>query len=170
MAGGYGASSASQYKWTFNTVWAPTTATTAESFLWYRAHPKVRLGVAHLWKQNALRWLASVNILEETPTTPALNASAGVQGIGTGNPGYSATLEKNFGAFNVYAGMGFRSNEEHTHLLGGMKYAFENGVSVGLQLDGHQEHPFVVYTKDQMIYGAYLIDLKSPALMLGYRF
>jgi hypothetical protein len=170
VAGGYGAGSALEYKWTYNTVWAPTTVTTAESFLWYRAHPRVRLGVAHLWKQNALRWLASVNLAAETATLPALNASVGVQGIGTGNPGYSATLEKNFGAFNGYLGVGWRSNESHSHLLGGVKYAFENGVSVGLQLDGHQEHPFVVYTEGQMVYGAYLIDLKSPALMVGYRF
>lgn len=74
------------------------------------------------------------------------------------------------GALNVYAGIGFRSNESHSHLLGGAKYAFEGGVAVGLQLDGHQEHPFMVYTKDQTIYGVYLIDFKSPALMIGYRY
>ncbi len=101
---------------------------------------------------------------------PALNASIGVQGIGTGNPGYSATLEKNVGAFNAYLGVGFRSNEPHSHLLGGVKYAFDSGLAIGMQLDGHQEHPFAVYTDGQMIYGAYLIDLKSPALMVGYRF
>jgi hypothetical protein len=114
--------------------------------------------------------LASVNLIEETASSPALNASAGVQGIGTGNPGYSATLEKNWGAFNAYGGVGYRSNEEHSHLLGGMKYAFQGGLTVGLQLDGHQEHPFVVHSVGQTMFGAYLIDLKSPALMAGYRF
>ena len=93
-----------------------------------------------------------------------------MQGIGTGNPGYSATLEKNFGHFNAYGGVGFRSNESHSHLLGGAKYALEGGVAGGLQLDGPQAHPFLVYTKCQTIYGAYLIDFKSPALMVGYRF
>jgi hypothetical protein len=130
----------------------------------------VRLGVAHLWKQNAFRWLASVNISPETATMPALNGSVGVQGIGTGNPGYSATLEKNFGQFNAYVGLGWRSNEPHSHLLGGVKYAFESGLALGVQLDGHQEHPFAVYSAGQMLYGAYLIDTKSPALMVGYRF
>ncbi len=151
-------------------MWAPTTVTTAETFLWYRADPRVRLGVAHLWKQNSLRWLASVNLVPETFDSPAINASVGVQGIGTGNPGYSATLEKNLGALNAYMGIGFRSNESHSHFLGGAKYALEGGVALGMQLDGHQKHPFAVFTEGQTLYGAYLIDFKSPAFMVGYRF
>lgn len=150
-------------------MWAPSTVTTAESFLWYRAHPRLRLGVAHLWKQNALRWLASGNLVPETEALPALNASVGVQGIGTGNPGYSATLEKNVGAFNGYMGLGWRSNEPHSHALGGVKYT-QGEWTLGFQLDGHQEHPFLVWTRDHHMVGAYLIDLKSPALMAGYRF
>jgi hypothetical protein len=117
-----------------------------------------------------VRWLASVNVVPETDTLPALNASAGVQGIGTGNPGYSATLEKNLGAWNAYLGVGWRSNEPHSHALGGVKYSLANGLTLGMQLDGHFEHPFAVYSQDQAIYGAYLIDFKSPALMVGYRF
>jgi hypothetical protein len=39
-----------------------------------------------------------------------------------------------------------------------------------MQLDGHHEHPFAVYTQGQHIFGAYLIDFKSPAVMVGYRF
>lgn len=155
--------------WTYNTVWAPTTVTTAESFLWYRAQPRVRLGVAHLWKQNSLRWLASVNVLPETDGLPSLNASVGVQGIGTGNPGYSTTIEKNVGPLNAYVGLGWRSNEAHSHPLGGVKYTVDDWT-LGLQLDGHQEHPFLVWSRDQHLVGAYLIDLKSPALMVGYRF
>jgi hypothetical protein len=170
VAGGYGAGSASQYKWTYNTVWAPTTVTTAESFLWYRADPRVRLGVAHLWKQNALRWLASVNLIPETPDLPAFNVSAGVQGIGTGNPGYSGTLEKNWGPFNAYAGVGFRSNESHSHGLLGVKYTFDGAYTLGFQDDGHQAHAFFVVSQGPALFGAYLVDLKSPALMAGYRF
>ena len=144
--------------------------TKAESFLWYRATPRIRLGVAHLWEQNAFRWLASVNIVPETEELPALNASAGVQGIGIGNPGYSATLEKNMGPFNAYAGAGWRSNESHTHFLGGAKYQIDPEWTLGIQLDGHQEHPFVVWSRDHYMLGAYLVDLKSPALMVGFRF
>lgn len=132
------------------------------------------LGLAHLWKQNAVRYLASVNAVPQTDRLPALNLSAGVQGIGTGNPGYSATLEKDFvwkgSDWNVYAGIGFRSNESHPHLLGGAKVSLAGDWTVGLQADGHDVHPFVTKALGPYVAGAYLIGGKSPALMLGYRF
>jgi len=134
----------------------------------------LRLGIAHLWKQNAFRGLASVRLAKETMTSPAIYASAGVQGIGTGNPGYSLTGEKNFamkeGVLNTFAGIGFRSNENHSHLVAGGKFAFPNGFSLGVQHDGHATHPFVSYTKQGWIVGFYLIEGKSPGYMLGKRF
>lgn len=149
--------------------------TTAESFLWYSAHPRVQLGVALLWKQGAVRYLASVRISPETATLPGINLSAGVQGIGTGNPGYAATFEKNWdttsGKFNAFAGIGFRSNENHAHALGGFKFSPAGSpFTVGLQLDGHDKHAFVTYTNREWSYGLYLIKLQSPALMVGVRF
>jgi hypothetical protein len=155
-------------------VYAPSTVTTAETFIWYNATPDLRLGVAHLWKQNAFRFLGSYRFVKETATTPALYASVGVQGIGTGNPGYSVTAEKNFevpeGHFNIFAGIGLRSNESHGHPVGGVKFSFRNGFSVGIQADGHQEHPFVTYSKEHLILGFYLIDGKNPAYLIGARF
>jgi len=134
----------------------------------------VSLGLAHLWKQNAVRYLASVNAIPQTDRLPALNLSAGVQGIGTGNPGYAATLEKDFAlegvSWNVYAGIGFRSNESHSHLLGGAKVSLANDWALGVQADGHDVHPFVTKSFGPLIAGAYLIGTKSPAFMLGYRF
>lgn len=146
----------------------------AETFLWYRPHPRVSLGLAHLWKQNALRYLAAVNLVPQTARTPGLNASVGVQGIGTGNPGYSATLEKDWKLagvdWNVYAGVGLRSNEEHAHGLGGAKASFGSGWSLGLQLDGHDVHPFVTKSEGPYVAGFYLVASKSPAFMVGMRF
>ena len=155
-------------------VYAPSTVTTAETFVWYTVNDDLRLGVAHLWKQNAFRALASVRLAKETMALPAVYASAGVQGIGTGNPGYSLTAEKNFhskeGTFNAFAGVGFRANESHSHLVAGGKFGFTNGFSIGVQHEGHGTHPFVSYTKDGWIAGFYLIEGKSPAYMLGRRF
>lgn len=105
---------------------------------------------------------------------PGLFASVGVQGIATGNPGYSVTAEKNLsvkeGQFNVFGGVGFRSNEEHLHGVGGAKFAFPSGWTIGLQLDGHQRNPFVTYGRNGAILGVYLIDGKDPAYMAGLRF
>jgi hypothetical protein len=147
--------------------------TEAETFIWYQANPRVSLGVAHLAKQNAFRWLASVNIVPETAKLPALNASAGVQGIGTGNPGYSLTGEKNWsspqGSFNFYAGLGLRSNESHAHGLFGFKYTTVNNWAIGLQNEGHQTHPFITYSFDQMTAGIFLINGKNLATMIGVR-
>ena len=155
-------------------MYAPSTVTTAETFVWYTVNDALRLGVAHLWKQNAFRGLASVRLAKETMTKPAFYASAGVQGIGTGNPGYSLTAEKNFptseGTLNAFAGVGFRSNESHAHAVAGAKFAFPNGFSIGAQHEGHSTHLFVSYTKDGWIVGFYLIEGKSPAYMLGRRF
>lgn len=148
--------------------------TTAETFVWYRPHPRVSLGLAHLWKQNAVRYLASVNAIPQTDKLPGLNLSAGVQGVGTGNPGYSATLERDVASgdvsWNLYAGIGFRSNESHSHWLGGAKVALPDEWTLGVQADGHDVHPFVTKSVETYIVGAYLIELKSPALMVGYRF
>lgn len=148
--------------------------TTAETFVWYRAHPRISLGVAHLWKQNSLRWLASVSLVPESGPWPQINGSIGVQGIGTGNPGYSLTAEKSWqvgtGRANAYVGVGWRSNEDHSHFLGGFKYSPDNVWTLGLQLDGHDRHPFVTYSWERYVAGFFLIDGKAPAYMLGVRF
>jgi len=156
-------------------VYAPGSVTEAETFVWYRAMDRLRLGVGYLHKQNAVRWLASFQIAPETATLPSVNASIGVQGIGTGNPGYSVTAEKNFSGehgrgLNAYTGLGFRSNENHAHWIGGARYSFGNGLALGIQLDGHDHNPFVVYTAGQTLFGFYLIDAKRPAYMAGVRF
>lgn len=161
-------------KWLINTVYAPTTVTTAETFLWYSVTPSISLGLAHLWKQNALRYLASVRLAAETAKSPGFYASAGVQGIGTGNPGFSATAEKNFQLdgvrVNAFAGLGFRTNERHTHPVGGIKFEFADRITLGLQWEGHHAHPFVTKGFGPFIAGVYLIEGKSPGLMFGARF
>ena len=105
---------------------------------------------------------------------PAVNVSAGVQEIGTGNPGYSGTLEKNwmlgFGTLNAYAGVGYRSNESHVHAVGGVKLAFANGITIGIQDDGHQRNPFLTLSRGAWTAGVYLVGFKSPAYLVGVRF
>lgn len=137
-------------------------------------NPRLTLGVAHLWKQNAFRVLGSYNLVPETARLPALNVSVGVQGIGTGNPGYSGTMEKNFllpfGTINVYAGAGFRSNENHVHAVGGVKLSLRSGIAIGLQDDGHQRNPFATFSKDWWTAGVYLVGGTRPAYLVGVKF
>lgn len=105
---------------------------------------------------------------------PSLNGSIGVQGIGTGNPGYSLTGEKNWrvkgGSFNAFAGVGYRSNEDHLHSIGGMKYQWNSGLAVGIQLDGHDHNPFVIQNYKNILAGIYWIDATRPAFIIGARF
>lgn len=142
--------------------------------MWYRAHPRLRLGIAELSKQGAFRFLASGTLVLESAHSPAVNFSVGVQGIGTGNPGYSSTLEKNFKFgdenLNVYFGIGFRSNESHSHPVAGVRYSMSNGVGFGIQEDGHQHSPFVTVNHDQWLVGLYYVGFKNPAFLVGYRF
>jgi hypothetical protein len=132
------------------------------------------VGLAHLWKQNAFRFLGSYTAVPETQKLPALNFSVGVQGIGTGNPGFSGTLEKNFlvsfGTVNVYAGLGLRSNEDHGHPVGGVKLTLPSGIALGLQDDGHKRNPFATYSKDWWTAGVYLVGGKTPAYLVGLRY
>ena len=134
----------------------------------------MQLGVAFLWKQQAFRFLGSYQLITETAKRPSLSVSAGVQGIGTGNPGFSATLEKGFqqgpGRLVVFGGVGLRTNESHAHPVGGVKYTPDGRWTLGLQHDGHEGHPFLTFTQDQFIVGGYLIDFRRPALMLGIKF
>ena len=101
-------------------------------------------------------------------------ASVGVQGIGTGNPGFSVTAEKNFemdgGRFNVFAGVGLRSNEDHGHPIWGAKYSWASGLTLGIQDEGHQRHPFVTFARNGWVVGFYLIGGEAPAYMVGVRF
>lgn len=153
---------------------APGSATDAETFLWYDASPDLKLGVAHLAKQGAFRVLGSYRLVTETPTRPSFHVGAGLQGIGTGNPGYNARAEKLFhtpaGEVTAFAGIGFRSNEGHAHGLGGLKLRLECGFAVGVQADGHQTNPFLTFSKGQWTTGLFLIDGRNPAYLLAARF
>ncbi len=131
------------------------------------------MGVAYLHKQSAFRGLVAYTLSPETDKLPSLNGSIGVQGIGTGNPGYSLTLDKHFiqsvGTFNVFVGLGYRSNEDHLHPLGGVRYDFSSGLTLGLQADGHDLNPFATYRLCDVFGGLYLINGKRPAYIFGYR-
>lgn len=174
MAGGYGASSANQYRWLLNSVYAPTTETEDETFLWYSVNQRLSLGVGFLAKQGAFRAMGSYMLSPEKATMPSLNFSAGVQGIGSGNPGISLTSEKNFvtshGAFNVFVGLGYRTNIKTLRPVGGLKYSPTQHWTIGYQNDGENEYPFVTYTSGRMSYGLFLIAFESPAILVGTRF
>jgi hypothetical protein len=175
MAGGYGASSASgNYRWLLNTVYAPTTVTTDETFLWYSVNPRLTIGTAFLLKQSAFRALGSYLLSPETDRLPSTHFSAGVQGIGTGNPGLSLTAEKNWlldpGSFNAFVGLGYRTNVRTARMVGGFKFSPDGQWNFGYQNDGVSQYPFLTYSQGPFTYGAYLINFKSPAFMLGFAF
>jgi hypothetical protein len=178
VGGGFGASKATtkeKPKWMLNTVWAQGTETEAESFLWYRVNARLQVGVAYLWRQQAFRGLATYVLSPETSKAPMLSAGFGLQGIGTGNPGYFLTAEKTLdtkiGTFNGFLGAGYRSNEDHSHALGGLKFTpTASPYTFGVQLDGHQGHLFVTRDFGAWSLGAYLIDMKAPGAMLSVRF
>jgi hypothetical protein len=154
-------------------VWAPGTVTEGESFLWYRAEPRLQLGIAYLWNQRAFRGLGNYTLLRETERTPGVHVGVGLQGIGTGNPGYFATTEKTFrsesGSLNGFVGVGFRANESHGHLLGGFKFTPEDGPwTLGVQADGHNVHPFITRRFDDMALGLYLVNSKTLGVMVSW--
>lgn len=162
-------------RWLFNTVIVPDSVTGAESFLWYDADPRLKVGLAYLWNQEAFRALATYQLVMETADRPALVASAGVQGIGIGNPGYSMTLQKSWDAqggnrWTAYGGVGFRSNEDHLHLLGAIRYDLAGPWSFAVQSDGHQSYPIATWSDGSLVLGGYLIDWEKPALLIGHRF
>ncbi|MBA3726507.1 MAG: hypothetical protein H0W86_08650 [Armatimonadetes bacterium] len=105
---------------------------------------------------------------------PSAHISVGVQGVGTGNPGWTGRLEKNFrteaGNLNVFGGIGLRSNEDHAHPVAGTKLEMPSHISLGLQWDGHNAHPFATYGLDRYIVGFYLIGGKTLGYLFGARF
>jgi hypothetical protein len=174
VAGGFGASSASEEKnkWVLTTVYAPETVTRAESFVWYRPDERLQVGVAYLWRQGAFRGLANYIVIPEGERHPDLRVGLGLQGIGTGNPGYFVTSEKNFslpeGRLNAYVGVGFRANENHGHPLGGVKFTPPGPWTLGIQHDGHAAHPFIIYdTGGSPKLGLYLIEGRSLGFMIS---
>ncbi|HRK21221.1 MAG TPA: hypothetical protein PLX06_05405 [Fimbriimonadaceae bacterium] len=174
MAGGYGASSASgNTKWMLNTVWWPGSLTEDETFLWYSVNPRLTVGTAYLLKQKAFRALGSYLLSPETATLPSTHISAGVQGIGTGNPGYSFTSEKNWDVngtgVNIFLGVGYRTNRKILRGVGGFKLS-RGQLTVGYQNDGVEQYPFATISFGQWSTGFYLIGFKSPAYILGVRF
>ena len=117
--------------------------------------------------------LGNYLVIPETARTPNLRVGFGLQGIGTGNPGYFATSEKGFivsGArVSAYLGVGFRSNEAHGHFLGGLKVTPPGHWTFGVQQDGHDTHPFAIVGLDRNWSAwLYLVETKSPGLMISY--
>jgi hypothetical protein len=113
-------------------------------------------------------------VVDEGPKTPNLKVGAGVQGIGTGNPGFFATSEKNFlwpdGGINVYAGLAARSNEDHVHGVGGVRLDPHGPWALGLQLDGHQGHPYLTHATGRIVLGFYLVGYERAGYLVGVRF
>lgn len=135
---------------------------------------RLTLGTAYLLEQNAFRALGSYLLSPETATLPSTHVSVGIQGIGTGNPGYSATAEKNWnltrGSFNAFVGIGYRTNRRIGRMVGGMKYAGSGHWSVGVQNDGLQTDPFATVSQGNWTAGLYFLDFERPAYMLSTRF
>jgi len=97
---------------------------------------------------------------------------AGLQCIGTGNPGYFLTLEKTWStqawALSGYAGAGYRTNESHGHGLGGLKVTPAGSRwTLGFQADGHDSHPFVTHQFKEMTLGVYLVNMKSLGVLVS---
>lgn len=155
-----------------NTVYAPDTVTEGETFLWHNVDRRLQVGVAYLWKQNAYRGLANYELVPETANRPNLRVGFGLQGISTGNPGYFVTSEKNahdeIADVSVFFGIGARANESHGHLIGGFKITPYGGDwTLGMQMDGHANSPFVTYrVAPGVSIGYYSIDMKVDGFML----
>ena len=145
-----------------------------ETFVWYRATDRLQIGAALLWKQGAVRGLANYELIPERAIAPNLRVGFGLQGIGTGNPGYFATSEKTFslkeGSLTSYIGIGFRTNEDHTHGLGGVKLTPAGSLwTLGVQFDGHWVHPFVTLSlRDGWTAGVYFVEGRSLGLLIGW--
>lgn len=110
-------------------------------------------------------------LISEKPDSPSLRIGFGLQGIATGNPGFFATSEKkwilqHFG-LDAYVGIGYRTNENHFHALAGGKISFHDGISLGIQSDGHERNLFLTWSKDMLSIGFYWINFESPAFMIS---
>ncbi|KAA0228241.1 hypothetical protein FCG40_03130 [Fimbriimonadia bacterium ATM] len=132
------------------------------------------MGLAYLWKQNAVRILGNYVLIEEAPSRPNLKIGFGIQSITTGNPGVFATSEKNFavpeGKLNVYVGIAVRSSEDHVHGVGGIKFEPQGSWAFGLQIDGHDVHPYITHRIGNVIVGYYLASFESSGYFVGVRF
>ncbi len=170
VAGGFGASSQTERNWNLSTLYVPRSVTEAETFLWYRADPRLQFGVAHLSKQNAIRFLLSANLVPEREKTPSVNIMLGTQETTTGNPGYAMTFEKRWDKLSTYVGIGFRRTDSRARLIGGARYTFAPQYSIGIQEDGLREHLFVTHDRGDVFGGLYLYDLQLPGILFGVRF
>ncbi len=154
-----------------NSLWVPGSETEAETFLWHTPQPRLNVGLAYLHKQEALRVLATYEVIPSDRGLPNLRLGFGVQGIGTGNPGYFATTEREVrtaaGELASFAGIGLRANESHSHGLLGLRFSPNGPWSVGVQHDGHGRHLFAAHKAATATFGIYLVDMKSLGLLVG---
>lgn len=161
-------------KWQLNTVYAPGSATTGETFLWHNVDDRLQVGVALLWKQGAFRGLANYKLIQAKNGGWGLRAGFGLQGISTGNPGFYVISEKSAHTDDVeyaaYLGLGLRTNENHGHALGGFKVSpAKSNWTLGVQIDGHQTSPFATARLGKGVSaGYYWIDTKASGYMIGF--
>lgn len=155
-------------------MYAPNSATTGETFLWHNVNDRLQVGVALLWKQGAFRGLANYKLVPAKPGRWGVRAGFGLQGISTGNPGFYLISETAGTAdsleYAAYVGLGFRTNENHGHALGGFKVSPTNANwTLGVQIDGHEASPFATLRLGKGVTaGYYWIDTRMSGYMIGF--
>lgn len=155
-------------------LWTPGAGTDGRTSVWFNPVTKLQLGGVYFWRQGTVRLVANWMLIGETLVSPAIRIGHGVQGVGSGKTVTFATLEKStgFADLNIegYVGLSVRGFEGHFHELYGIKVTPTGPITVGLQFDGHNSHPFATYRLQSGSASVYLVNGKSLGFMYSMRY
>lgn len=145
-------------------------AISSESWASYNIVGGYSVGLAYQWGPRKFRPVSTVKLVDDAAWHPGLTWRSGFRSFATGEIRESMAVNQTFGATTLFVGISTNSGFGNARAVGGGSYDFQNGAIVGFQADGRRVMTFVNYSKDGPVLGAYLVDWKHPAYLLGWRF
>lgn len=145
-------------------------AVSSETWASYNIFGGYSIGLAYQWGPRKFRPVSTVKLVDDAAWHPGLTWRSGFRSFATGQIRESLSVDQRFGWATLSLGLSTDSGFGHGRAIGGGNYDFQNGFLVGFQADGRRVMTFVNYAKNGPVLGAYLIDWKHPAYLLGWRF
>ncbi len=145
--------------------------TRTQTFLFVRPVKQFQLGLAYIWANESVRLIGSYELLPQAQSTPGLSAGFAFQDAFENKASPFAVLTRRFVGQSIraegYWGATQRPNEEHLHLIGGVKVSLGRGLYGGVQYTGHNLLSYVGVALDRASLALWVRENQRPGLSLS---
>lgn len=142
-----------------------------QTFLYVRPTDRLQVGLAYIWVNESLRLIGSYDLLSPTQRTPGVSAGFAFQDAFENRVSPYLALIKSAGEQSLraegYLGATRRPNEDHLHLIGGLKVSLGHGFYGGVQYTGHDMLTFVGISLREASLALWIREDRRPGVSLS---